>query len=584
MSTSTFYINEHLMIDATNFGSDFYLHVFPNLNRKDKRTYEPISNPWLGNSKLSLCIYFNGREWLYKDLHSEDFKGNVFDFAALHYGLDPKKDMQKIMLRMFQDLKLDPSEVIGESVAEVPETKEKTYNTIAYDSVDDFASSDEIDLEEHQINIPEEVYDSLPEILKHLTEEFKVPHEKDLALLSSLAVLSSCFPYVKGFYNRRLYGLNLFLFVSAPPASGKGVMNFSRQLVAPIHKHLKQKYLTQMETFEELMEEYEEKRKSKSLQLGTKPEKPLEKKLFISANTSHSKMIEILAANENFGLMFDSEADTLSNTIKSEWGDLSSTLRKAFEYEMDGKERVIGKSVEVPSPHLSVVLSGTPNQVQRLIKEVENGFFSRFIFYSYNAIHKWQNKFDNSGTDLNDHFKDVGDIFLQHWKENENRTAVRLYLTPQQIEEFNSFFDKRYNTLLSEYGGDVSASIYRIAVVAYRIAMILTCIRCVEEDRQLNDKDFVSDTDFKNALRIIETMMNHLGRVIDNLKEGSEDRKLSIIKQRLYDVLPKYFSTKEIFEIADTFQIKRGTAEKYVRQLVNKGLLVRLQQSKYQKV
>lgn len=37
----------------------------------------------------------------------------------------------------------------------------------------------------------------------------------------------------------------------------------------------------------------------------------------------------MLQANEGIGLIFETEADTLSNSMKQEWGSFSDVLRKA---------------------------------------------------------------------------------------------------------------------------------------------------------------------------------------------------------------------------------------------------------------
>ncbi|GAA4054416.1 hypothetical protein GCM10022409_46850 [Hymenobacter glaciei] len=49
-------------------------------------------------------------------------------------------------------------------------------------------------------------------------------------LLGTLAVLSGCFPAVGGTYNKRRFGLNLFAFIIAPAASGKGTLAWARRL------------------------------------------------------------------------------------------------------------------------------------------------------------------------------------------------------------------------------------------------------------------------------------------------------------------------------------------------------------------
>src|SRR5690554_2795318 len=83
-------------------------------------------------------------------------------------------------------------------------------------------------------HIDKYVYNRLPEDLIKLTEPFE-SREKDIVLLSSLGVLSSCLPNVNGVYDGDFVYPHLYLMVIAPAASGKGVMNYSRLLIEPIH-------------------------------------------------------------------------------------------------------------------------------------------------------------------------------------------------------------------------------------------------------------------------------------------------------------------------------------------------------------
>ena len=93
-------------------------------------------------------------------------------------------------------------------------------------------------------------------------------------------------------------------------------------------------------------------------------------------------MLSILSDNDGIGLLFETEGDTLSQTLKSEHGNYSDLLRKAFHHEMISMSRRKDREyVEIDNPRLSVVLAGTPEQVRRLIPDAENGLLSRFIFY-----------------------------------------------------------------------------------------------------------------------------------------------------------------------------------------------------------
>ena len=107
-----------------------------------------------------------------------------------------------------------------------------------------------------------------------------------------------------------------------------------------------------------------------------------QKTLIIPANSSASSLISILHDNDGIGLLFETEGDTLSQTLKSEHGNYSDLLRKAFHHETISMSRRKDREyLEIDNPRVSVVLAGTPEQVRHLIPDAENGLLSRFIFY-----------------------------------------------------------------------------------------------------------------------------------------------------------------------------------------------------------
>ena len=110
-----------------------------------------------------------------------------------------------------------------------------------------------------------------------------------------------------------------------------------------------------------------------------KPKAPIEKMLFLPANNSSSGMFQLLENNEGKGLIFETEADTLTGTFKQDYGDYSDGFRKAFQHEtISYYRKTDSEYVEIKKPKLSTVLTGTPKQVFSLFPNAENGLFSRF--------------------------------------------------------------------------------------------------------------------------------------------------------------------------------------------------------------
>jgi hypothetical protein len=85
--------------------------------------------------------------------------------------------------------------------------------------------------------IPDQIYDILPPTLKEACNVFK-GRERDVFFTSALSVISGGLHNVSGLYANDKVFPNLFSMIIAPPASGKGVMKYSRQLGDCYHDFL----------------------------------------------------------------------------------------------------------------------------------------------------------------------------------------------------------------------------------------------------------------------------------------------------------------------------------------------------------
>src|SRR5690554_8197541 len=85
--------------------------------------------------------------------------------------------------------------------------------------------------------------------------------------------------------------------------------------------------------------------------------------LFIPANNSSTGAYQLLGDSDGRGLIFETEGDTLAHAFKSDYGNYSDGFRKAFHHEtISYYRRTDREFVDIESPCLSTVLSGTPKQ------------------------------------------------------------------------------------------------------------------------------------------------------------------------------------------------------------------------------
>ena len=130
------------------------------------------------------------------------------------------------------------------------------------------------------------------------------------------------------------------------------------------------------------------------------------------------------------------------------------------------------------------------------------------------------------------------------------------------------------------------ASIRRIALIAVRIAGILSLLRMQEEGQDLTStKSFSpSPDDLATALELAEFLLEHaryLLRIMPESEEkiGSQRRKVAFL-----DSLPDEFRTATAVEIAASLKIPERTAKRYLDLFEREGLAQKVATGRYRKV
>ncbi len=96
--------------------------------------------------------------------------------------------------------------------------------------------------------------------------------------------------------------------------------------------------------------------------------------------------------------------------------------------------------IEIENPHLSVTISGTPKQVHHIMPDVENGLFSRFLFYAFRDKGEFKNPFEsNNKGDLLDFFNNKGDEVLEIYQFlKSNDEPIEFKFTNDQETKFTN--------------------------------------------------------------------------------------------------------------------------------------------------
>ncbi len=436
----------------------------------------------------------------------------------------------------------------------------------------------------------DKVKDQLPDFLKQIAESGNSTQDADILILGSLTVLSSCMPHIKGIYDRRTVFPNLFLFVTARASSGKGRLNLCRHLVEPIHEDLRNLNEAEMMEYKHKLSEYNAAGKKKVDM--EKPEEPPMRMLFIPANSSATAVYQVLNDNGGTGLMFETEGDTLANTFGSDYGNYSDGFRKAFHHEtISYIRRKDREYVNIKNPRLSTVLTGTPRQVLNLITDAENGLFSRFLFYYLDTKLIWNNVFAESGNEtLEDHFAALGkDYHDFHTILSEYGSDIIFSLTSEQQEDFNSLFDRWQSEYAASCGDEFIATVRRLGVITFRIAMLLAALR-IMEDGDFSPQLICSDTDYATAKTIAEVIIRHDERVFRTLATPPVTPPVSTAAQRqsqqlkYLEALPGEFDRKTYCELATAMGLNPKSIERTIKKWCEEGRLENVAYGKYRKL
>ncbi|MDP3180523.1 MAG: DUF3987 domain-containing protein, partial [Bacteroidota bacterium] len=352
--------------------------------------------------------------------------------------------------------------------------------------------------------------------------------------------------------------------------------------VEPIHRKLREQAKAAYVEYQCKLTEYAAAKNKSEVE---RPVEPPMRMLIIPANNSSTGLFQLLNDNQGIGLIFETEGDTLALTFKSEHGNYSDGFRKAFHHEtISYNRRKDREFVELETPRLSALLSGTPKQVSTLIPNAENGLFSRFIFYFLSVRPIWNDVFaGNSDQTLDSYFNHLGNQFHDLYKFLQSSSEpMRFCLTSGQQQAFNAYFSQTQNQYLYLCGLDYLATVRRLGLITFRIAMILTALR-IMDNGELQTPLVCSDTDFNTALSMVKILVQHAAQVYQQLPTEAATALPPNQKQQFLDALPAEFSRQTYLNAAKLLAIPPKTAEKHIKRFADSGLIIHFAHDQYRK-
>lgn len=437
--------------------------------------------------------------------------------------------------------------------------------------------------------------DDLPPLLHDAALTQNDAEGRDKMVLGTLSCLSGAAPNVYGVYDNRRVFPPFYSIVSAPPAADKGTLTACRQLLMPVQHELDKLNQRAQEEYQQQMAQYAALDKQQRA-ATPQPKEPPYRSVFIPANSSATSSYQALSDNNGWGVIFETEADTMTQALKSDYGDYSDGLRKAFHHEpISYNRRKEQERVCVYSPRLAVLLTCTPGQIPLLLPSCENGLGSRFLFYNLSRRLYWRNVFERRDKTLDDQMLELGERYLRlyHALVEHADHPLEFVLNQEQQQEFNRFFKGLQLEQVGLHGDDLIAFVRRLGLASFRIAMMLTLLRHEQLEQQFNPLSqtlVCSDQDFRTAMTIANCLINHTAHVYTNLVPHEEKPQgmaagMSQGEKRFFEALATDFVTAGARQTASAIGMPWKTAERYLGNFVSRYHVVsRVKNGHYHKM
>jgi hypothetical protein len=409
--------------------------------------------------------------------------------------------------------------------------------------------------------IPLRVYSKLPQFFKRYTDQYNLVREKDVALLSSIVVMSSIIPNIVSRHRSKKIWAHLYLVVTAPPASGKGVIADTAAIIGEIEKEFR-------EIFDLEFKQYKaDLAKFKNGEIDEEPAPPALRTIQLPTDTSFIALFEQLVT----------EIDGFVNAGKQEWGNYSVLNRKATHHEPHLLDRKgFKKPLFVQSPRIAMVLGGTTGQFFSLFRSTEDGLFSRFLIYCYQLKRiNLLNPFTYDNSDFFDTIIEESASLAKRLYSQLSKLEkeIEFQWTSQQSEKLYKHFNKMLESVHELYGESSNSVILRHMLAATRLGIVLTTVQAFEEGTLFSNSTLTANDDtVEVVIDIIQTCSQHSLLMMANIDANSKNKPMDMKSHntlRFFNALPegRSFKTKDAIKIGLSIRISERSVGDYLASL-----------------
>ena len=403
----------------------------------------------------------------------------------------------------------------------------------------------------------------LPESVQQMISLASTKEEQDIILMATLAAASSCLPNLYFHYGPtgKKYYANLQCFILAAAASGKGIANQALEMVRVIDERYP---------------------------------------MLIAGDSTLPAFYKALEKQNGCGYMHESEGSVITDIWKNAAANYNTVLRKAAEHEPISRNRCKSAS-EIPSPRLSMLLTGTFGQYKALVPSVENGYFSRLMTVVIRGTNPFNKSYVSSKGAQSFIPKQVGRHLLRVYESLLNAGEQEWSLTEAQKERLGAHLEMEYQTLIALLGDNFHSAVIRMAIQIERIAMILTAMRGMSIPSELysdtsssssilpdNIRLDCTDADYETAEIIGNRLLLHMAAAYRLINGDAHDLVPDIkpLDQRriLLEVLPNEYESKRLYSEAQLQGVCVRTATRWNDYWQQQGLVQKIQHGFYKKI
>lgn len=395
------------------------------------------------------------------------------------------------------------------------------------------------------------------EFVKCAPKDFVVP-----AINALMAILGTLTSYVKAKYpyDHKWHTTSFFSIIIAPPSTGKG---FVSQYMDILFEDLRLRdFISQARESIYLSVINKKGANDKS------PDKPKVSLRLIPPKNSEAEFLEKQSYNQGYHMFtYAAEMDSWAKGVRAAGGNKDDMIRIAWDNEAYGQQFKASNTFKGEvNLYWNVLITGTPKQIEKYFKDVENGLVTRCCFtpienQEFVMAPKWK---ELTSQDL-----ERIHAFMKRCDENTYETSCNvdkneIYEVVDNAEEFDSKIDWQYQfkkkqeidmewimptidafqeeqMKLGLKDFDKARDVFRrrVGVRGFRLAMLCACLYNKMSKKQMEGcKQFVDWWMHQD----IESMVNMWGAKYNKDTEAAPN----LPQKSLYELLPDEFTKNDV--------------------------------------